>query len=377
MLTIGASHRCRPTAEPLDKVIDAFNKLPKPLGNNTVLHEFLAQHFLVAGGELSHVDAALLTTDPVFLDKINDTVIKEFVTKVIAIWPDLTRQYQASGSCDGCQSSFIPVNRSFVIAGGRFREPYYWDSYWIVEGLLRTGGGFTAISKNTIENFLDFVDTLGFVPNGARKYFLNRSQPPVLSQMVRAYIEQTNDSSILDRAVPLLIKEHQFWTNNRSVAVKAPNGKTYQLNRYSVSNTEPRPEAYREDYITANNQSYYAASGIIYPSTGSLSESERVAVYAQLASGAESGWDFGSRWLALPNDAARDVYFPLRSVNINNLVPVDLNSILYWNEVTIAGFLNSTGNATAAAAWALLAQERSEAMFALMWKRDALELLRL
>ncbi len=117
------------------------------------------------------------------------------------------------------------------MAGGRFREPYYWDSFWIVEGLLRTGGHFIEISKNTIENFLDFVDTIGFVPNGARKYYLNRSQPPLLSQMVRVYIEHTGDTSILDRAIPLLIKEHEFFTTNRSVSVTAPDGKTYQLNR--------------------------------------------------------------------------------------------------------------------------------------------------
>lgn len=34
-----------------------------------------------------------------------------------------------------------------VVAGGRFREPYYWDSFWILEGLLRTGGSFTEISR--------------------------------------------------------------------------------------------------------------------------------------------------------------------------------------------------------------------------------------
>lgn len=99
-----------------------------------------------------------MTTDPKFLENLNDTVIREFVGKVIDIWPDLTRQYAgSSANCTDCPNSFIPVNRTFVVAGGRFREPYYWDSYWIVEGLLRTGGSFVEISKNTIENFLDFI----------------------------------------------------------------------------------------------------------------------------------------------------------------------------------------------------------------------------
>ena len=87
------------------------------------------------------------------------------------------------------------------------------------------------MAKNIIENFLDLIDTIGFVPNGSRQYYLNRSQPPLLAQMVRVYIEQTNDTSILDRAMPLLIKEHQFFMTNRTVDVTAPSGVTYTLNQ--------------------------------------------------------------------------------------------------------------------------------------------------
>lgn len=220
----------RPTIKPLDEVVAAFNKLSKPLSNNTELNDFLSEYFAPAGGELVDVPKEQLHTNPVFLEKLNDPVIKEFVQKVIGIWPDLTRQYRPSVNCTNCQSSFVPVNRTFVVAGGRFREPYYWDSYWIVEGLLRTGGAFTNISRNTIENFLDFVEQFGFIPNGARVYYLNRSQPPLLSQMVRVYIEQTNDTDILDRALPLLIKEHEFFINNRSVEIKKGD-QTYTLQR--------------------------------------------------------------------------------------------------------------------------------------------------
>lgn len=223
---------CRPTKLPLDEVIANFEKLTKPLKNNTELHDFLAANFEPAGTELKPVPLEQLKTSPVFLEKINDTVIKEFSEAVIQIWPELTRNYESSISCSGCVNSYIPINRTFVVAGGRFREPYYWDSYWIAEGLLRTGGSFIEITKNIIENFLDFVEEIGFVPNGARIYYKNRSQPPLLSQMVRIYIEHTKDDSILDRALPLLIKEYEFWMNNRTVEVKARDGKTYTLNRH-------------------------------------------------------------------------------------------------------------------------------------------------
>ncbi|KAI2464354.1 glycoside hydrolase family 37 protein [Annulohypoxylon bovei var. microspora] len=355
-----------PTKVPLDDVLAAFDKLTKPLSNNTELNDFLSTYFGQAGSELAQVPQSQLETNPVFLDKIDDSVVKQFVQKVIDIWPDLTRTYVGATNCTGCVDSFIPVNRTFVVAGGRFREPYYWDSFWIIEGLLRTGGSFTQISRNIIENFLDFVDQFGFVPNGARVYYLNRSQPPLLTQMVKTYVDYTNDTSLLERALPLLIKEHNFWIENRTIAINSGNA-TFHLTHYGVQNTEPRPESYREDYITTNNNSYYASSGIIYPETHALDDSEKANLYANLASGAESGWDYNSRWIATPSDAANDVYFPLRSLNTANVIGVDLNSILYANEMAIASYLNKAGNSSFAAEFEEMAKNRSEAMYALMW----------
>ncbi|KAF4807695.1 Trehalase [Colletotrichum siamense] len=356
-----------PAVKTMEEIQAAFDNLTKPLSNNTELLNFIKNNFASAGDELKAVSKDLLRPDPKFLNKINDTVIKEFANKVIDIWSDLTRKYEnPAGNCTNCPTSFIPLNRTFVVAGGRFREAYYWDTYWIMEGLLRTGGSFVEISRNMIENFLDLVDRFGFVPNGGRIYYLNRSQPPLLTQMVHLYVQHTNDSSVLERAIPLLIKEHDFWMVNRTIEVNK-NGTTYRLNDYNVNNTQPRPESYREDYITASNTSYYASSGIIYPEMQPLNESEKATLYRNLASGAESGWDYTSRWLARPEDAAKDIYFPLRSLNVIGTVPVGLNAILYWNEVTIASLLNSTNNATGAAAWKQLASNRSQAMYDLMW----------
>ncbi|KAI1020081.1 hypothetical protein LB503_006342 [Fusarium chuoi] len=356
-----------PAIRPLSEIQDAFDKLDKPLRNNSALTEFLSDYFADAGGELEEVPEDELETDPKFLDKINNTAIKEFTQKVIDIWPDLTRRYdQDSKNCSDCPNSFIPVNRSFVVAGGRFREPYYWDSYWIIEGLLRTGGSFINIAKNTIENFLDFIEEYGFVPNGARIYYLNRSQPPLLSQMIKAYIEHTNDTDILERALPLLVQEHEFFMTNRSVPVYI-NNETYHLNTYNVSNTRPRPESYREDYVTANNKSYYSPSGEVYSGGEELNFKTKEALYGNLASGAESGLDYSVKWVARPDDAIRDNYFPLRYLNTRNIIPVDLNSILYGNEIAIAEFYEQTGNSSASRQWREVAANRSFAMHAFMW----------
>lgn len=362
----------------------AFDQLAKPLRNDSALNTFLDTYFGAAGGELRPVPHAQLATDARFLQRLNDTVIREFTEQVVAIWPDLTRAYDggAATNCSDCPNSFIPVARPFVVPGGRFREPYYWDSYWVLEGLLRTRGAFTGIARNMIENFLDLVERYGFVPNGARVYYLNRSQPPLLALMVRAYITHTNDTALLGRALPLLEREHTFWTSNRSVEVRR-GGRAYTLTRYRVDNTQPRPESYREDYEQATNTSYYSpASGIIYPERGPLDAAARARLYSNLASAAESGWDFSSRWLANPADATRDVYFPLRSLATDDVVPVCLNSILYANERAIGDFYVLAANASASAnasssssdaaaaaqrLWHARAAARSEAMYALMW----------
>lgn len=94
---------------------------------------------------------------------------------------------------------------------------------------------------------------------------------------------------------------------------------------------------------------------------------EKAWQYKNLASGAESGWDFSSRFMRDPRVATEDTNFPLASYNAVNLIPVDLNSILYWNEVTVAEFLNMTGDPSEAEIWYKTAQNRSENMYELMW----------
>lgn len=356
----------RPTTRPLNEVLAAFANLTKPIQNNTALNDFLTQFFGKAGSELEEVPLEELTTQPDFLENVNSSVVEDFTRQVIDIWPDLTRRYAGAGNCSECVDSFIPVNRTFVVAGGRFREPYYWDSFWVIEGLLRTQGSFTQIAENIIENFLDLVEQIGFVPNGARRYYENRSQPPLLAQMVRVYVEYTQNYTLLERALPVLEQEYDFWVKNRTVTLERAR-RNYSLNHYAVSNTQPRPESYYEDYTTANNATYFNEE---FNATSALNNTQKATLYANLASGAESGWDYSGRWLANPADAVSQTYFPLRSLNTIEIIPVDLNSILYHNEITIAEFHHHQGNYSAAREWARRAATRSEAMTTLLWSAE-------
>ena len=65
--------------------------------------------------------------------------------------------------------------------------------------------------------------------------------------MLADYVEASNDTSILQRALPLAEKELTWWATNRASTITSPfSGKSYSLARYSVTNTAPRPESYLE-----------------------------------------------------------------------------------------------------------------------------------
>ncbi len=229
-----------------------------------------------------------------------------------ALWPALTRHADAPDA----RSSLIPLPNPYVVPGGRFREVYYWDSYFTMLGLVESGR--IDLVKNMLDNFAFLVTTIGHVPNGNRTYYLGRSQPPYFAAMVGLYATATGTAHALPY-LDALEREHAFWMDGAERlapgaawrrAVRLPNGAI--LTRYWDDIPEPRPESYREDFALAQT----------------VPASRREALYRNLRAGAESGWDFSSRWMRDPKD--------LRTLEVIELAPVDLNSLLYNAERTIA-----------------------------------------
>src|SRR5689334_413210 len=91
---------------------------------------------------------------------------------ICALWPTLTR---VTDQVD-LRSSLIPLPRAYVVPGGRFREAYYWDSYFTMQGLVASDR--TDLMAGMLDNFAHLIHTVGHIPNGNRTYFLSRSQPP-------------------------------------------------------------------------------------------------------------------------------------------------------------------------------------------------------
>lgn len=179
--------------------------------------------------------------------------------------------------------------------------------------------------------------------------------------MVEAYFEKTGDKKFMKKALSILDKEYKFWMTNKTVEVPDPKNtrKNYTLNHYFTHNTSPRPESYVEDYNTYVNVS--------------LTEAERSARYADIAAGAESGWDYSSRWIRNKAVSANQTesYEMLRTINTANIVPIDLNSLLYYSETKLAEWHKKYDkNTSKQKYYAKQARNRLKAMEALMWNQD-------
>lgn len=265
-----------------------------------------------------------------------------------ALWPVLTRPPDTADA----RSTLIPLPGPYVVPGGRFREVYYWDSYFTMLGLAASGR--TDLVRDMLDNFAYLIRTVGHIPNGNRTYYLSRSQPPFFAAMVGLYAAATDTAQAL-RYLDALEAEHAFWMDGADRLAPGGGGAYRRvvrlrdgslLNRYWDDRPEPRPESYRQDYELAQT----------------LPDSEREAFYRDVRATAESGWDFSSRWMRDAKD--------LRTLETTRLVPVDLNSLLCYAEGLIAAlraFRHGPGDEDVARRFAAAANRRRAALLALAY----------
>ncbi len=262
-----------------------------------------------------------------------------------ALWPTLTRAPPPDVAT--VRSSLIPLPQEYVVPGGRFREIYYWDSYFTMLGLVASGR--TDLVRHMLDNFAYLIATVGHIPNGNRTYYLSRSQPPFFAVMVGLYATATDTTQAL-RYLDALEAEHAFWMDGvERLASREAYRRIVRLRDGSVLNRywddrappDPRPESFRPDYQLGQT----------------LPEARREALYRNLRATAESGWDFSSRWMRDPKD--------LRTLETTDLIPVDLNSLLYYAERVIAAlraFRGRPGDGEVARRFLRAAAERRRAL---------------
>ncbi|MFW0767130.1 alpha,alpha-trehalase [Trabulsiella odontotermitis] len=259
------------------------------------------------------------------------------------LWPVLTRTTDSAEKWD----SLLPLPKPYVVPGGRFREVYYWDSYFTMLGLAESDHWDKI--EDMVDNFAYELDSWGHIPNGNRSYYLSRSQPPFFSLMVELLATHDGDDA-LKKYLPQMEKEHAYWMEGADAlqagqaskrVVKLQDGSL--LNRYWDDRDTPRPESWLDDVNTAKSNPNRPATDI----------------YRDLRSAAASGWDFSSRWMDNPQQ--------LGTIRTTSIVPVDLNALMFKMEKMIAAASKAAGDNDKAARYESLASARQNAMEKNLW----------
>ena len=211
--------------------------------------------------------------------------------------------------------SLLPLPEPYVVPGGRFREIYYWDSYFTLLGLMQSGRHESGARTWCAISRTSSIPTA--TSRTARGPTISAARSRRSSSRWSACIGGGDPAAEFARYLPQLEREYAFWmqgatglppggAHRRVVAL--PDGSI--LNRYWDDRDTPRDESYAEDVKLAR-----------------ASHRPARAVYRDIRAAAESGWDFGSRWFADPMERS--------TIDTTEIVPIDLNSLMYGLENAI------------------------------------------
>jgi alpha,alpha-trehalase len=258
------------------------------------------------------------------------------------------------------EQGLLYLPRPYVVPGGRFNEMYGWDSYFIQIGLLRDND--VALAQDMADNFVYEIRNYGKILNANRTYYLTRSQPPFLTEMLLAVYRRTHDRKWLEDSVPAIEKYYQYWTSEPHLTPATG------LSRYFDSGEGPAPEVlaserdekgrthydlarqyFRTHRVTAYDANQYYDAG---------KDQLTMLFYKGDRSMRESGFDPSER-------------FGPFNADIIHYNPVCLNSLLYLIENQTAEILRDLGRSEEADTWQKRAQGRAMAINRLLWDEGA------
>jgi alpha,alpha-trehalase len=199
----------------LSTTMEAFDELQKSANGSLSVKQlkgFIEKYFEGAGNDTVYVKPVDFVPEPEgFLPKVENKEVRAWALEVHALWKNLSRRVSDRVQERPELHTLLPLPEPMVIPGSRFREVYYWDSYWVIRGLLASKMYETA--KAIVTNLIYLIEEYGYVLNGARAYYTNRSQPPLLSAMVHIIYSRTGDIELVRKSLPALLKEYHFWNS--------------------------------------------------------------------------------------------------------------------------------------------------------------------
>lgn len=188
-----------------------------------------------------------------------------------------------------------------------FDEMYYWDSYFMVQGMLREPA-HKELVLGILENLFTLLQRFKVIPNASRTYLMGRSQPPLLTSFIfDVYEAYSLDKRWLAQAIGCAKQEYEtVW----------------------MGQAKPFDHRVHKD----------------------LSRYYDINVLNDLAE-AESGWDMTNRF----------------GRKCLDYLPVDLNALLYKYESDFARAAHILGELDEQVAWEQVAKDRKRVMQKLMW----------
>ncbi|KAG7546383.1 Six-hairpin glycosidase superfamily [Arabidopsis suecica] len=312
------------------------------------LEKFVKEYFDGAGEDLLHHEPVDFFSNPSgFLSNVENEQVREWAREVHGLWRNLSCRVSDSVRESPDRHTLLPLPEPVIIPGSRFREVYYWDSYWVIKGLM-TSQMFTT-AKGLVTNLMSLVETYGYALNGARAYYTNRSQPPLLSSMVYEIYNVTKDEELVKKAIPVLLKEYKFWNSGKhKVVIRDANGHDHVLSRYYAMWNMPRPESSVFDEESA---------------AGFSTMLEKQRFHRDIATAAESGCDFSTRWMRDPPN--------FTTMATTSVVPVDLNVFLLKMELDIAFMMKISGDKNGSGRFLKASKAREKAFKAVFWNEKA------
>ncbi|HVU51789.1 MAG TPA: trehalase family glycosidase [Polyangia bacterium] len=261
-----------------------------------------------------------------------------------------------AGDGEPAAPGLLYLPRPYVVPGGRFNEMYGWDSYFIVRGLLQNGEVGRALDM--VDDALYEVTRFGKVLNANRTYYLERSQPPLLTRMSLAVYAATHDRAWLASTLPAIRAQHRYWVTPPHLA-----GAT-GLSRYHALGAGPAREVVASEKDALGRTHYdrvraaLRADALAGRDVAAYYDvrQDRLTPLAYVADRTvrESGFDTSDR-------------FGPFSLGVLDFAPVCLNSLLYAMERDAAAILEELGDAAEARTWSVAAERRARRLRERLW----------
>jgi alpha,alpha-trehalase len=254
------------------------------------------------------------------------------------------------------EQGLLYLPRPYVVPGGRFNEMYGWDSYFIQVGLLRDRQ--VDLAKGMADNFIYEIREYGHILNANRTYYLSRSQPPFLTQMLLGVYNKTHDSQWLQNGASVIDDYYRFWTTAPHLTDETG------LSRYYDLGDGPAPEVLSAEKDAAGRthyelvKQYYETHTITDYDVNQYYDKQKRELtplfYKGDRSMRESGFDPSNR-------------FGPFNIDVIHYDPVCLNTLLYLMETQTAEILSILGRDSDGTIWRKRAKERADKINTLMW----------